>query len=778
MSSTDQGGDHPPGHALRHFTNRELYLEAFRRALASSEAEGLRVLAFHGVGGVGKTTLLRRLGHELDGLTPPLPHARFDVENLKSPAIAAREVLLQLRVDLESRFGLKFPRFDTQLAVLLIAEGGEPPPLVRLNPNLKNTFDFMMGLIGVPSDAIGKFLHGQTGKSKTVERLLARAGGREEVLHLRERARRSDPALADELIDRFADDLAAGLPPRPGKACRGVLFFDTFETLWKGSDAGRSVQARRLDAWLRQLAQTLRGKGVLVVVAGKDELRWAEDESEWTDGIETQLLGGLSRHDAQIYLAKRAVGPSPWTPESPLQRAVLDVCSVDPGPDGEMSCHPFFLALCADIVENHHEQNAGTDPPLDTFTGLPNDTVAQKLADRFLKSLPNERWELWVQELSLTPSFDERAALDLDRDRQHNLGRAGWKQLRRYAFLEPQPEGHFRLHKTMRDVLRAGFGEDAADVHAWFRDYWTGRAEPALAFFHRWTLAPEATLDDWYAEHEAARKGIRKDVARDRLEDWSEVALDGIDRKRVGDQLWARIHGELGIAMSATPLAPRAPSLVAAITHYEAALRVYAEADFPTAWATTQSNLGIAYWNLPTGDRRANLGRAIGCYEAALRVHTEADFPADWATTQTNLGTAYGNLPTGDRGANLGRAIGFFEAALRVYTEADFPAEWARTRFNLGNAYCNLPTGDRAANLGRAIGCYEAALRVRTEADFPAGWAATQFNLGLALRDEGSADASARAFELAARGFVGVGDVVQAAKAIHEGDKSRGLSDP
>jgi hypothetical protein len=124
-----------------------------------------------------------------------------------------------------------------------------------------------------------------------------------------------------------------------------------------------------------------------------------------------------------------------------------------------VSCHPSFLALCADIVENSRAKNAGADPPIGTFTGLPNDQVAQKLADRFLKSLPGERWELWVKELSLTPAFDEKAALDFDRDRHHNLGRAGWKQLCRYAFLESQPDGHYRLHKTMRDVLRTRVGD-------------------------------------------------------------------------------------------------------------------------------------------------------------------------------------------------------------------------------------------------------------------------------------------------------------------------------
>src|SRR5262249_17936400 len=60
-------------------------------------------------------------------------------------------------------------------------------------------------------------------------------------------------------------------------------------------------------------------------------------------------------------------------------------------------------------------------------------------------------------------------------------------------------------------------------------------------------------------------------------------------------------------------------------------------------------NPGNAYRGLPTGDRGQNLQRAIACYEAALRVYTQADFPQDWAMTQNNLGTAYSQMPTRDR---------------------------------------------------------------------------------------------------------------------------------
>jgi tetratricopeptide (TPR) repeat protein len=80
-----------------------------------------------------------------------------------------------------------------------------------------------------------------------------------------------------------------------------------------------------------------------------------------------------------------------------------------------------------------------------------------------------------------------------------------------------------------------------------------------------------------------------------------------------------------------------------------------------------------AYSDLPTGDRGENLRRAIACFEAALRVYSEADFPQDWAMTQNNLGNAYLYLPTGDRGENLRRAIACYEAACASGPRPTFP---------------------------------------------------------------------------------------------------------
>jgi tetratricopeptide (TPR) repeat protein len=711
--------------ALKYFTNREGAIEAFERYLNAPAGTDLRVLTFYGVGGIGKTTLINKLRDNLR--QAQIPHARFDLQTVRDPTQAYREALLQMRCDLESQFRISFPRFDLCLAVILAREGGEPPPLVQINPFLQDAFKFITSIFQAPREGLGGLIDSSIRRLPQLEAYVRKVFNTEDVIHLRNLALRDDQKLYEELIRRFAEDLKENLPPRAGKACRGVLFLDTYEAFWSGREV-HTAQGRLLDEWVRHLAEYCLGSGVLLVISGRDRLMWDEDNPDWRGWLDQHLLGGLSARDAQAFLSKCGVGPPPDEPTTPLQQAIIECCDTEPGP--VVSCHPLYLALCAEIVLNTR-QIEGVDPKPDVFRGIPSQQVTRELATRFLKSLHNRAMELWVTELSLTPRFDQAAALALDTKRQHQNGRAGWELLTRFSFVEALPDGFYRLHKTMAEVLRQRIPPNQASaIHEWFHGYWSGRELPSLMWFHRWQLEPSQALAEWEKAHETALKERRIGEARALLEWWQDIELDEGERKRLGDELWAKAHFGLGVALVKTPVVSRASALLTAIEHFQSALRVYTETEFPYDWAGTQHNLGTAYFELPTGDRSENLRRAIACYENALRVYTETEFPYDWAMTQHNLGNAYSKLPTGDRSENLRRAIACYENALRVYTETEFPYNWAGTQHNLGTAYSNLPTGDRGENLRRAIACYENALRVYTETEFPVDWAGTQNNLG------------------------------------------------
>ncbi|WP_390888644.1 tetratricopeptide repeat protein [Frigoriglobus tundricola] len=689
----------------------------------------LPVLMFYGVGGVGKSWLLRKLKAELAEDRPFLPTALLDSDPLSGGTAYhtdSSKALAHIRQQFKD---VLCPRFDLAYAWLRYKEGITEEPLLKGSGPAADAFEVVKSvggaLAGVPGvghglKKIGDAIKKHVFKKSRLEKWLAETTGQEDFLKLRS----ADPQqLYPELADRFLRDLAENLQPQDRYACRAVIFIDTFEALSRGVQGRAQLHERQ--SWVRDLHAA--DSPVLLVLAGRDQLPWDELEAAYADPkYLKQTLVGLSEPDSREFLGKEGVA------DPAVQKAVLRVSEdTRSGPQGaERGYHPLCLYLCAKTIVNDVAAGRAVDPSL--FNMKPGDLG--ELAQRFLKSLPDPAQEVWVRRLALAPRFDESAARTAFSATPGAPQDAAWHVLRGYSFLqETDEDGWWTLHAKMRHALATG-----AEVETYHRDwqeYWHERAKSdvdasaALAWYHGWRLNPSDGLREWNALAESLRKARRMADHQEVLDWWEPTGLLRAGAKSADD---AGVLNDIGIEYTKISLGNRSAHLQRAIACYEAALRVHTEAEFPQDWAMTQNNLGTAHQNLPTGDRGENVRRAIACYESALRVYTEAEFPQDWATTQNNLGNAYCNLPTGDRDENLRNAIACYELALRVRTEAEFPQQWAMTQNNLGNAYSDLPTGDRGENLRRAIACYELALRVRTEAEFPQQWAMTQNNLGTA----------------------------------------------
>ncbi|MEZ6058127.1 MAG: hypothetical protein R3C01_15620 [Planctomycetaceae bacterium] len=719
----------PPAMELRNFTNRVSEQAAFDRLLELDGGHVAPVLMFYGVGGAGKTWLLRKLKQ---GLPANIPAAYLDLDRATGGvdyATNSARALAEIRRQLGDR--VVCPRFDLAYTWLRFKEGNREEPLFRGAGSLGNIWELVqeVGSIAASKYPVAGLVKWVVGKvTSPVATWLKQSGigqwletqlGEEDFLNLKG----MDPqGIYLELNQRLLRDLKANLPEQEGHTVRGVVFIDTVEAIRSERDS--DAQLNRRHEWLQELYHPQ--SGLLVVMAGRDKLDWGADpNSDWAKDyyLEQHLVGGLSEHDAREFLTKCGVT------QPPVQEAILRVSlDVETASQQDRGYHCFSLGLCADTCWTLRQRGETIDP--DTFDMGPEETA--KLAARFLRSLGSDgTYAQWLHALALTPRFDETAAREA-------FGPAGkeqdfaWQTLQSYSFLKPAEQTgwwtfHLRMREALNDLWQARHPEECQRQHQWWQKHWQQRSTAptdglaGLAWFHQWQLDPKSARRAWQdlAKEELRRLRVLNHAAL--LHWWTPCDLTS--RLTDSDCRWeaAAALNSLGLEHWKSPQGNRNENLQRAIDCYNAALRVYTEQEFPQDWAMTQNNLGTAYQNLPTGDRGANLQRVIDCYHAALRVYTEQEFPQDWAMTQNNLGTAYCDLPTGDRGANLQRAIDCYTAALRVYTEQEFPQDWAMTQNNLGTAYCDLPTGDRGANLQRAIDCYTAALRVLHRTGVPAG---------------------------------------------------------
>ena len=345
----------------------------------------------------------------------------------------------------------------------------------------------------------------------TVEAWVRKAGGTGRVLELREYDRERLLAL---LLRAFAMELAANAPARGDCACRAVLFLDTYEKFWENTEGPTSPQGRDRDRWVRELySELLNDNRVLLVIAGRGYLWWPDVDDGWREDrdrgdlckyLDAHLLGGLSAADTQRYLSRCKVGHPPESgAPTPLQQAIIQ-CSSD-GDVERNGCLPFYVGLCANIVINERTRpdGQGVDPPPEWFQRIPNDKVAERLANRFLMSLPGLADRSLVEALSVPRWFD-RALVRAECGGDEHRADAAWERLEDYSFTEAAGQGRLRFHAIMREalhhILEHGAPDRLSGLHLKFREHWQARFEAGEAdaeveaWYHHLHLDPKAAF--------------------------------------------------------------------------------------------------------------------------------------------------------------------------------------------------------------------------------------------------------------------------------------------
>jgi tetratricopeptide (TPR) repeat protein len=810
MKKRTAGQVEPPSQAIRHFTDRENERDLFARYLDQRQGEHLPVLSFYGVGGTGKTWLLQKL-REIVSARGDTPHAHLDFSLLKGGEVYQRDPAAAL-AEIQRQLGVDCPRFEVAYNVMLWKQGKRDSATSSVEEAASTGWQIAIAL---GQDAASALVPGVNVAGKLLEKLGASAGrrlrgtalGRWLESHgtdefLKGLMAKTAQEILAEMVDHLALDLAEGLPVRSGKACRAVLFFDTFEDLVRGAGRGPTRQRSARQQWIQDLYRALlddadepRGT-VLFVIGGRDQLVW-DDDFDDRRYLDQHRVGGLSRVDALRFLSGCGIA------DAALQEAILRVSTEAVGGavaaraqrDAATGFHPFTLGLCADTVVT--ERSRGREPDAATFSMSPGDV--RKLVERFLASFDGaqEAYIPWMYRLALAPRWDElsarRAYSPVD-DAQQD---AAWDTLVSYSFVQP-PVGDdpwWTLHARMGDALRARHADSPDRVrrdHIHWRGHWQERSTRPTdvyaghAWYHHFRLDPRAALQDWdtlatectaalrMAEHHEllgwwAPTGLPDGgAAADDAEALAVITLAGqLVNASLGDpgaaaeraiacfqaalgyftpDQWplerAKTLVNLAGVISRLPRGDRTANLRTAAEYCEEALQVLSEEADPEGWGWAMHNLGLALVELP-GEGPANIHRAMECFRAALRVRTEEDLPLERATTLVSLGNAHTRLPESESQEHSQAAIECYESALRLLDEQSSPRAWATALNNLGSAYRKLTAGNRGENVRRAIECLTASLRVHTEDVLPQEWAMTMTNLGTAYQDQPDGDSSA-----------------------------------
>ena len=374
--------------ATRQFTDRTEPQAAFRNAYLDMANKlpgenNSRIITYYGMGGIGKSWLLKQLQENLS--TDPAMTAKngkkplfvdFDFEGSTDGVL----ILEHLYKKLEEKYKWNFSRFEWALHYYrkTIGEKTQEPHIksfAEAHPKLATAVDVGSKVLGFTplggvAQAVNSVVDIATTGDKTFSLLRNVAKPHED---LREKFDKLTPkAQKTELLGLFADDLNNSTKDISVPL---VILLDTYEIVPEGNTW-----------WLRgengQGGLISLTKNTLWVIAGRHKLQWKVKDCN----IEQHLLGDLSCEDAGTFLTGAGI-PQDWIPT--LYKLTGGT--------------PVYLDLCVDRYEQLKEQHPEEEPELSQFD-LGDVTT---LLSRYVEDL-DPRVKEMVYMLSFIPLWDKK----------------------------------------------------------------------------------------------------------------------------------------------------------------------------------------------------------------------------------------------------------------------------------------------------------------------------------------------------------------------------------
>ena len=376
------------------FTGRQAELNTFRR-LTTSEGAEYAIFHIYGVGGIGKSSLLRQFGRIAQELGYPVAIVDMQVH------FSVDEILRSIREQVAGRNGRAFVDFDKALDmfndVKSRLEGAVGSLTTGVVSGLREGVPFGLGALAV--DTIG-----EEQMKAWLYRHMPRAN--------------ADLYLHGERI--LTEKLTIGLNGLAEQNEKIVIMFDTYEQCSEAQDD-----------WLRDilLDSDLTAR-VLVIIAGRDPLpgRW----HEWRTVLLSRQLQRFTEEEATEYLHRRGItDPS-------LVEAL----------QGFTERSPWALAMVTDTPAVFEMTDA------DFGSASYRHVIGDKLVDRFISQVqddPDLR-EL-VDICAVVRTFDHDVVRTVwERDEIDEPMR----RLRRFSFVQVRPDGRWSLNQVVREFLDRG----------------------------------------------------------------------------------------------------------------------------------------------------------------------------------------------------------------------------------------------------------------------------------------------------------------------------------
>ena len=411
--------------ASRIFTDREepraAFWQQYQRLQQELEQEeaNVHVLTYYGIGGIGKSSLLKKIMEEMEERLDDPARVYFDF-NLQQECRAVLEALKN-KLSAECRFG--FPLYELG-AYIYAKKIGENPDAPEAKPLLKKSpaLELLLGIAGeIPI----------VGSATKVLELAEKgvAAFRGYLQDHRKELRQIEYMEAEELYaylpTLFAEDMTHALEKESAPL---AILLDTYERLVNEMSATGEPLSK--DLWLRGedgLVQNI--PGVLWVIAGREKLKWERFDAEWSEALEQHLLGSLSSQDSAQFLQAAGVA------DAELREGIY----------GLTAGTPVYLDLCVDQYRRLVERSV--EPKLEMFG---RDTF--ELIERFARYMDDAQKDI-VYVLSCLGHWNDGEIAAIAQPVVPGFSITTYEKVKGLSFITQSDDGDYNIHQTVGEVL-------------------------------------------------------------------------------------------------------------------------------------------------------------------------------------------------------------------------------------------------------------------------------------------------------------------------------------
>ena len=412
--------------ANRIFTDREepraSFWKNYTRYKEQMQDDGeIRVLTYYGIGGIGKTSLLKKLISEMQEQLDAPRYIYFDF-NIKQESRLVLEYIKNCLID---RYKFSFPLFELGSYVYAKKVGEnvtdeEMENFILKNPFLESVFALLGSLpgVGIVAQVMEVMDRGASLLRGTINRHKRDLSGMEFM---------DTQALYQYLPYLFAQDMAENLTDASEPL---VIFLDTYEQLV--NEMASLGEPLNNDLWIRGpegLVQNI--PNVLWIIAGREKIKWEQFDPDWSEALEQHILGSLSFADASGFLKNAGIL------NIELRKGIYELTQGT----------PVYLDLCVDRYLALIDK--GATPQISDFG-----KDIYSLIERFARYMDDSKKDI-VYMLSCLQFWDDDMIAEIGGAILPGFSITTYEKVKGFSFVIASDDTHYNIHQTVGETLRS-----------------------------------------------------------------------------------------------------------------------------------------------------------------------------------------------------------------------------------------------------------------------------------------------------------------------------------